>query len=168
MKHLNYFSLLFIVFMLMGCGPSLRPRPGGLPTLAPVSITVTQEGQPLADAQISLVPSDGSKNWFVGGTTDASGKVAVTTYGTQRGAPLGKYKVAVTKELHEGLEEYQAALAKEDQAAANKIDVKLFSCVEAKYGAAATSPLDIESVKGTKDYAVDVGKAVKELREFVK
>ena len=151
-----------------GCGPSLGPRPAGLPNLVPVTITVTQDGQPLADASISLEPADDAKNWFAGGMTNSSGQVAIATYGTNKGAPIGKYKVVVTKTINEGLDMYNAAMAKDDKAAADKIDVKIFSCVEAKYGDAKTTPLALEIVKGTKDYTVDAGKAVKDRQEFVK
>lgn len=160
-----FLVLPILTLSLSGCGTS---KPEGFPDLVRATITVTQEGQPLADAVITLTPSDGGKNWAIGGTTDSTGKLALRTYGTHDGAPLGKFKVAVTKEIHEGLEEYQAAMDREDQAAANKAVVKAFSVVEATYGSASTTPLEIEIVKGTTNYQVDVGKAVKEPREFVK
>ena len=168
MRFFNRWSICFLwSLFVIGCGAK-GPRPDGFPALVPVTVTVNQEGQPLADAQVSLVPSDGAKNWFSGGTTDSGGNVTVTTYGAHSGAPVGKYKVVVSKEVHEGLEEYQAAMAREDEAAARRIDVKVFACVEAPYREAATTPLEIEVVKGTKNYSVDVGKIVKEPMEFLK
>ena len=153
--------LLCFVLVIAGCVRSYGPRPDGLPRLVPVTIIVSQEGQPLAEAVVTLTPADGGRNWFTGGTTDSNGRVAVHTYGTHRGSPAGKFKVIVTKDSYENMKEYQAAMDRGDKVAARRINVKMFSFVEAQYGDAATTPLEIEVTKKTKILNVDAGPAVK-------
>jgi len=168
MKISHYLPHCFLctVFVMTGCAHSYGPRPADLPVLVPVLITVVQEGTPLADAQVSLVPADGAKSFFSGGTTDANGRVDIHTYGTHKGAPVGKYKVVVTKETYENMEEYRNAIERGDEAAANRISVQVTTHVEAQYEDAKTTPLELEIVKGTKNYTVDAGKSIKVVQKY--
>jgi len=68
-----------------------------MPDLYPVTIMVTQENAPLTDALIDLVPSDGQNAWGAGGKTDAQGVAIMFARPDFKGAPIGKYKVVVTK-----------------------------------------------------------------------
>ena len=164
-------SICFLCFILViaGCARSYGPKPDGLPRLVPVTITVSQEGQPLVEAAVTLTPADGSRNWFTGGTTDSNGRVAVHTYGTHRGSPTGKFKVTVSKYIYENMEEYQAALdrGEEAEAAAKRIRVKMFSFVEDRYGDVTTTPLEIEVTTKTKTLSVDAGPVGKVEQKFV-
>lgn len=155
MKYLNLFLICLICWSLpiAGCTRSLGPKPDGLPSLVPITLTVTQDAQPLADAKVAFIPADGAKNWFTGGTTDSNGQIVAHTYGTHKGSPLGKFKVIVTKEVQE-----------ESGTEVNAINPKTFSLVESQYGQVTTTPLEIEVVKSSKTFTVDVGKAVREKR----
>ena len=132
--------ILPLVF-LFGCGPKL---PDGMPKLySPIKITVTQEGQPLVGATVTLRSTDPSAGtWTIGGLTDANGGFELYTHG-YRGAPLGTFKVVVYK-------------WEEDHDAA-----KTWSYAEDEYGDAKTTPLEVEITARTRTLTVDAGSAVK-------
>ncbi|MDR2707109.1 MAG: hypothetical protein LBC02_15155 [Planctomycetaceae bacterium] len=71
--------------------------PSDLPKLTPCIITVTQEGQPLVDANVTLYNSNGDNRWLAGGITDANGIVKVVTNGRFAGAPSGTFNVVIMK-----------------------------------------------------------------------
>lgn len=77
---------------LVGCGGGPPPGPAQLATV-PAAGTVTMQGKPIANASVSFQHSDGTAT--ANGTTDADGKFTLSTYGTNDGAPVGKYKVTV-------------------------------------------------------------------------
>ena len=80
---------------LVGCGGG-SGRPADLPKLVKASFTVTQEGQPVADAYVNLRGGDG--RWAIFGRSDAKGKVVLSTYKEEFvGAPAGEYAVTVEK-----------------------------------------------------------------------
>jgi len=138
-----------------------------MPKLYPVSISVTQEGKPLADAIVSLRYADPSAGtWTVGGRTEANGQAKLYT-NSYPGAPLGKFKVVLLKEENEGLAERAEAEGRGDSAAANQVKVKIWSCVEAKYNDPKKTPLDVEITADTKMLDVDAGPAVKIDQPFV-
>ncbi|MDO5554595.1 MAG: carboxypeptidase-like regulatory domain-containing protein [Planctomycetia bacterium] len=88
---------LFLISLLLtcGCGPNL---PEGMPKLTPVSLTVTQEGVPLAEAQVSLTPLAEETKYGSGGVTDADGRLLVLTHGQYKGVPQGEYIITVRKQ----------------------------------------------------------------------
>ncbi|MCI0457725.1 MAG: hypothetical protein L0Z62_12205 [Gemmataceae bacterium] len=82
--------------LLAGCG-------GGsdLPPMVPVKGKVTVEGKPVTSGQVSFLPLAVDKDRKVpssSGTIDASGNYEIFT-GGKAGAPLGKYKVAITPSM---------------------------------------------------------------------
>ena len=153
MKRAFYASLfLCAASTLLGCGPK---KPDGMPKLAPVVVTVVQEGTPLAEANVSFyAEAQENRQWACGGVTDASGKLTVTTRGKYPGMPLGKYKVTVEKTLVEDPpltdEEFKAT------------PPKIYQCVESKYLAENTTDLAVEVVDGKNEFTLDAGKAIKE------
>jgi hypothetical protein len=154
--------LLFIV-TLFGC--SRQSTPDGLPKLVSVTLTVTQDGAPLTGAVVSLIDPSGGAGFSVGGTTDAAGKVAVYTHGKYKGAPLGKFKVRVTKTESDpipsapktGTPEY-AAYARE----MSKNPPKRYTLIEKQYTRPETTPLELD-ITGPMTQSLDVGKTVKEV-----
>jgi hypothetical protein len=65
--------------------------------VVPVSGTVTLDGQPLADAQVSLIPETRQDGYpGAAAKTDSAGKFTLIS-GNQQGAMPGKYKVIVSK-----------------------------------------------------------------------
>ena len=93
----SIFSCLYVcVFLLFsGCGGERLPP--DLPKLYPATITVMQDGKPLADAEVVVINVDPSAKWSAGGTTDQNGVLHLRTMGRYKGIPLGRYKVAVQK-----------------------------------------------------------------------
>ena len=144
---------LFLVFLLFtGCGGPKRPD--GLPQLYPCSILVLQGDKPLEKAQITLIQQDNDgTRWIVGGITGENGEVDVATYGQYPGAPLGEYKVTVTKNE-------QIMVAPSSAMGPGKFDT--YTLVETEFTREDTTPLTLHVVKGTKKYQVEVGKPVRE------
>jgi hypothetical protein len=95
-KLLLAFSLLLCVTLIVGCGPK---RPEGLPKLVRCVLTFQYEdGTPVSDALVSLIPEDASlQQWSIAGSTNASGVATISTNGDFVGAPAGKYKVVIRK-----------------------------------------------------------------------
>ena len=88
-KLLSAAFLVGVALVASGCGPK---TPDGMPPLQPTTLTVTQEGSPVADATITLKSIDGSNNFTSGGTTGANGVATLVTHGQYKGVPVGKYK----------------------------------------------------------------------------
>lgn len=100
MRRAKISALLVLSFALcLGCKSG---KPEGIPKLFPASVTLVKSGTPIANANILLVPADGtpSGSWSVAGVTDASGRATLeTSQGDWKasGAPQGEYKFYVTK-----------------------------------------------------------------------
>jgi 5-hydroxyisourate hydrolase-like protein (transthyretin family) len=86
--------LTFFTLISSGCNQKTLP---GMPERYSASIIVTQDGKPLADAQVILINIDSSSNWSGGGNTDSKGVVRLRTLGQFDGIPEGTYKVGVEK-----------------------------------------------------------------------
>jgi hypothetical protein len=166
-KKTTIIIVLLNFVILTGCGGGPL-RPDGLPVLYPVTLVVTQEGKPVADMLISLRSTDPAVTWAIGSRTDENGHASLRTHGEFNGAPLGKYKVVLDKQENEGYDEYVAAKNRYDEAAAAKIDVKLFSCVEEKYNASETTPIEIEITPQSKIIEIDAGPRVRIPQTFLR
>ena len=88
------FSLF--AFVVVGCSES-RPKPPGFPELFRGTITITQEGRPLADASVVLHPEGETADWGTTGNTNSSGVVTLYTGSYWHGVPAGTYRVTVAK-----------------------------------------------------------------------
>jgi hypothetical protein len=78
-------------------------EPSGLGTVA-VSVTVRQDGKPIANAIVSLFPRSGSSAMRpAAGTTGANGRCDLTTLRFDDGAMPGSYAVSVWKPSAESL-----------------------------------------------------------------
>ena len=158
--------MLLLVLAAAGCGGPKKPD--GLPALYPLTIHVTQEGKPLADATVSLVTPDGSMKWVVGGVTNADGNAKMVTHGKFDGAPEGNFSVMILKTINEGVDEYNAAMTQGDTAAAKKIEVNMWQLVGDDYTLPKTTPIKVDVKKNTKLLEVDAGPAVKIKKPFLK
>ena len=154
-------TLLLMAFLMTGCWG--EPRPAGMPKLYPASIVVTQEGTPLEGASVQLFPEDSANSqWGPGGMTDASGVAELRTNGKYPGAPLGSYKVVVTKH---GFEPHPhpewADLPESDPNRWKYLQIqeglKAFELVETKYSLLKETPLRVEITAKEKTYPVDAG-----------
>ena len=153
--------LLFLV-TLIGC--TKTNTPDGFPKLVSVTLTLTQDGTPLAGAIVSLA---GDCQFSIGGVTDAKGCVVLYTHGQHKGAPLGKYKVRVTKTETEpgppapplGTPEYMTFM----QEAQKRPPPKTYTLVEKQYTQAETTPLELD-ITGPLTQTLDVGKVVRDVK----
>ncbi|MCL2117377.1 MAG: hypothetical protein FWH27_03010 [Planctomycetaceae bacterium] len=148
-----WFLLLPGLFCMTACRN--EPRPDGLPKLYPATLTFTQEDQPLAEAQVVLVPQDKAlAKWVVGGITDAKGVLRVKTHGKFSGAPLGKYKMTVSK----------TEIDQEETVRRGNVDANItrfVDLVDAKFQTVELSPLEIEITTGKNASVFDLGQPVR-------
>jgi hypothetical protein len=134
-----------------------------MPKLFSVQITIIQDGKPLDGALVSLEEPSGNINFTVCGTTNSSGIAELYTHGDYKGAPLGKYKVRVIKNVDdergpappEHKPEYSKFM---DEWKKNPPQTYMY--VEKQYSDVNTTPLEIE-ITGKMTQTLDVGKAVK-------
>jgi hypothetical protein len=152
---------LLVVCTFSGC--SKEPRPAGMPRLYPVSLKIVQEGETLEGAMVQLIPEDSANSsWGPGGTTDASGIAVLQTNGKYKGAPLGKYKVTVSKKEKEPHPNPELAGGPEfRQYLAVLKTLKTYSFVEPQYGSIKDTPLRVEITANEKTYTIDAGKKIK-------
>jgi hypothetical protein len=139
-----HFIVVFFLVTSAGCFGSLT-KPAELPQLHPLTLTITQDGQPLAEAIVSLKPQDDANKWATGGVSDAQGIVKVKTAGNFPGAPEGKYKVTVIKTE---MELQGSAM----------VDI---SVVDKKLINPTTTTLEVEVTSGKNEVTLDVGKPVR-------
>jgi hypothetical protein len=78
------------VVLTTGCAQ----KPKGMPDLAPVTGTVTMDGQPLAKASIAFVSQSGGQVSFAG--TDGAGKYELRYSGRYKGAMIGENTVQIS------------------------------------------------------------------------
>jgi len=156
-------TLIFLCFVtFIGC--TKTNVPDGFPKLIPVTLTLAQDGTPLAGATVSL---NGDSQFSVGGVTDARGNVILYTHGKHKGAPLGKYKVRVTKtESDPGPPSPKSFSGPEFEAWRKEYGhlppPKTYTLVEKQYTQVATTPLEID-VTGPLTQTLDVGRMVKDV-----
>ncbi|MDR1383439.1 MAG: hypothetical protein LBJ67_06285 [Planctomycetaceae bacterium] len=149
-KFYNIILLALFVSLLYGCGKKL---PEGFPKTFSCSITITKDGKPLDNAMVLFTPESGSGGaWAIGAITDAQGVAEIHTTVTgysQKGAPLGKYKVTVSKDLPP-LEDADAgkAMSYEETLAHNaklaEKAAKRLPIVPKKYSDVSQTPLKVE------------------------
>ena len=158
MKHFFVFSFASVLFLSFGgCSPSNRPD--GMPPLHPCTVTITQNGSPAADVSVRFVTKETSA-WPVTGTTDASGKAAMVTYGQFKGAPLGEYTVVVSKTESESeggaTNEYSSGIT------------RIFSLIAVEHTQEETSKLQITVQKGSNAETFEVGEPVRILVDTIR
>lgn len=78
--------------LVIGCSA----KPTGMPDVAPVTGTVTLNGEPLAGASVIFQSESGHSAM---GTTDSSGSYQLTAPGNQKGAVIGLNKVKINSKL---------------------------------------------------------------------
>jgi len=148
MKPVSLFGLTVLLTMI-GCS---EERPDGMPPLHSVTLQFHQEGVPLGEASIRLIPQFDS-NWAVGGSTNAKGESRLKTHGKYDGVPAGKYKISINKFISEG---------ELPQLGGNTPPMKHFNLVETQYTLPNQTPLEIEVVKGKNTFQpFNLGKAVR-------
>jgi len=163
--HLTILSCFFVLATLFCFGCGGEKLPPGMPKLYPATITVTQDGQPLAGAEVILLNTDPSTSWSAGGMTDQNGVIKLRTLGRYDGAPAGKYRVAVEKierpnitlpeEMPTDPEE-----RKEYNRLAKELADNTFYVVDPKFGLDQTT-LEVEITLTNLNVSVDVSPVVR-------
>jgi hypothetical protein len=152
----------FSVLLLSGCGGGRVP-PEGLPKLYPCSILVTQEGEPLVGATVSLHSTSEKFQWTINGRTDESGKAEIMTHGYFKGVPAGNFKVTVDKleTVVPPLPEVMPTKESELTKLFNKIEeeTKEYQLVDIRYTQAESTPLSITVSNKMENISFDVGSA---------
>lgn len=82
-------ALTVLAIASIGCG-------GDTPPTGNVTGTVTYNGSPVANANVTFQPNGGRP---ATGVTDASGKYTLATFGTSDGAVLGSHKISITPNI---------------------------------------------------------------------
>ena len=82
--------------LLLGCLLSALAGCGSGPTFYPVTGSVTQNGEPLADAVVMFLPEGKDGSLTAEAMTGPDGKYSLATRDAA-GAAVGKYKVVVSK-----------------------------------------------------------------------
>ena len=148
----------------IGCGPK---TPDGMPDLQPTTITVIQDGAPLPEAVLNLQSVDTTSKWTCGGVTDEKGVATIVTHGQYKGAPIGKYKVSVSKVIGDGTPPPPTPIDAESARIYQEyIDsgatYEEFDVVDKTFAIVETTTLEVEVVKGKNELSVDVGSAIHE------
>ena len=88
--------LLIVMLLSGGC----QKRPEGLPKPYPTTVTVTNAGQAIEGAKVTLLPATALPSVTIYGDTDANGKAVIHSLCEGlifEGAPQGEYRVVVSK-----------------------------------------------------------------------
>ncbi|MCA9005909.1 MAG: hypothetical protein KDA70_11625 [Planctomycetaceae bacterium] len=90
-KSVKELIVLCAIFTIFGCGNS-EPKGGPRAKTVPLTGTVLVDGKPEEGVTVSCHPVNGGvNNRVLSGTTDASGKVFISTYVSGDGVPPGEY-----------------------------------------------------------------------------
>jgi hypothetical protein len=151
-RIIGIFALFFVVCFLTGCS---KNYPDGMPKLHPVQITVVGDGQPIANAGVTLMPMDQENSrWASGGQTGSNGVAILKTQGVYSGAATGKYKVCISK-----AETDPTPPVGPDE---TPPPTNSYNLIDPKFGNMETTT-EVEVVAGNNSWQIDVGKPIREL-----
>jgi len=157
MQFRAYIALLSIASCVFGCSRG-NDRPQNLPDLFPVNIRVLQQGEPVSDAFVRLIPVDSAMPWSCGATTTADGHAKIMTVGRFEGAPQGEYKVLISK-----LEMTPTIQADLSDLKSQKVSTSTagFDLIEPKYSDIKSTPLTANVTSNGLSCEFDVEQAVR-------
>ncbi len=87
----------FVLCIIVGCGESVPKKP--LPETVPVSGSVSLDGNPLAFALVTFIPTGETKGLECSGITDESGNYTLKQLRGGEGAPPGDYRVVISQQM---------------------------------------------------------------------
>ena len=139
LRTILWTTICIAVVSAAGCGQAKRP--GNMPPLYPCTITIMQGSIPAVGVDVWLYNPELSTRWSIAGTTNDSGVAKIRTHGQFPGAPLGTFKVVLSKIVSEGGGDDGSGRAKPK---------KIYSAVGKEYTQEETTPLqiDVEKKKG--------------------
>jgi hypothetical protein len=153
-RIIGLFVLFFVVYLLTGCS---NKYPDGMPKLYSAQVTIVGDGQPIANAMVTLMPIDQENSrWASGGQTDYNGVAILKTQGVYSGAAIGRYKVCISK-----TETDPVAPVGPDE---SPPEANFYNLIEPKFGDIATTT-EVEVIAGKNIWKIDVGKPVRQLIE---
>ena len=163
-KRFFAYCMILGLVLLAGCSETL---PDGFPKLHPTTLTVIQEGTPLAEANVFLYSiDDPSSRWIVTGVTDSKGIAQLETIATaqirKKGAPAGKFKVTVNRSKADEVP-VVSPMAEQDEINAWRAEMRqlkpqVHCYVEQQYTDINATPLEVVLEKKTNAVSVDAGK----------
>lgn len=158
-KSVALFSLALVAVVAIGCGKSNKPSDMG--ELGGCVVKVTQDGAPLAGAEVIFHAQDpANQKYTPSGTTNEKGEAQIKTYGFE-GVPAGEYKVTVTKLV---IEEGELVVAEDGSETVEGRSE--YQAVDAEYRDVNTTPLSIVVTDPmTEVPTFEVGSAVAEEME---
>ena len=156
--QVNPFVLsVLLLYLCINGGCRRQSLPPDLPKLYPRSITIHQDGVPLANAVIFLITIDESK-WNAGGVTNSSGMAALYTHGLYRGVPAGTYKIIVHKAVYENEILSPPDITENSPEFTSKTTG--YSLVDLKYTDRQTTDIEITISPKNEKYVIDLGPPV--------
>lgn len=152
------FRILIISFLatsaitFTGCS---ELKPEGMPVLYPVKIAVVQDGQPLENASVLLIPLESENyRWNSGGLTNRAGIAQLKVDGKYKGVPQGNFHVSISKTITDPVPTDAGPFFKPDA----------YDTVDPKFSDAPGAET-IEVRPGQqKSWTIDVGKSVRIMR----
>jgi hypothetical protein len=164
MQQKSFYVLVTILIFLVCSGCSNDNRPKDFPRLYPVTLTITQDDQPLDNALVLLyAENEVDARWTVGSRTDAQGKAIIMTHGQFRGSPAGKFKVCVMKSESSDAGTDASSPAPlsvyGDMTNTRSVVPKITNLVDPLFANPKSTPLEIEVLpKGTTNLTLSVHK----------
>ena len=153
----RFFLICFVLTFALIAGCS-EPLPDGFPKLYPATLTVTQEGEPVAEANVFLYSMDDpSFRWIVTGVTDSKGNASLGTLATtqihKKGVPTGKFKVTVNKSKSDEVPELSPMAEQAEinawTAKMRQLKPQVHYYVEQQYTSVNSTPLEVVIEKKT-------------------
>ena len=129
--------------------------------MVPLTLTLTQEGVPVAGAFVTLYPEDANSKWSAGGRSDEQGTVFLRTRGEFRGVASGTYRITVAKtELEENTLNVEPG---GDPEAFNRSESKRkkFSLVDPIFAEQSSTTLKMRVESGMSQITLELGKAMR-------
>jgi hypothetical protein len=157
-KVTSFAALLAVSICLCGCSGG-GGTPDDLPDLYPVTVTVTQQGQPIGEATVVFAPASG--NWGASGITDAAGTCQLRTLAEYDGVAQGQYRVSIKKMKQADIPELQglqdeALDAKLAELKAKGVDTSPQLLTPAKYATPGDSGLEADVPAGGTTFTFDL------------
>ncbi|WP_148618899.1 carboxypeptidase-like regulatory domain-containing protein [Mariniblastus fucicola] len=139
---MKFFVPLAICFLLVSLQPGCSD---GEEARLPVSGTVTLDGQPLADAKVTLMPKDNRR--VANAITDETGRFdSATTFSSGDGALIGEHYVAITPKTPPPMPGDEVS---SPGGAEPGKKGKYVAPIPAKYGKPKESGLEVEVARGS-------------------
>lgn len=149
-SKLQICALVVVAASLVGCNGT----PAGQRPTAPVEVTVTYQGSPVAGATVTFITSEDPK--AANGITNDSGVAVLTTYKAKDGAIVGNNLVTISKmEVDPKGEKPPVDPSQADVVGYTPL-TPLKSLIPKKYSMPGTSGIQADVVRGKNSFKYDL------------